>query len=110
MNPFDAGNVIVTVTSRWRQITRSMVALLRRDELGLGGVFGRVDVKEGIEGYGRPIGDYRARCKLALTQMGLLDLDQIYVRPPYKSLTGPEELVAARQAVAEAGLLAVAAV
>jgi len=60
--------------------------------------------------YGRPIGDYRARCKLALTQMGLLEPDQIYVRPPYKSLTGPEELVAARQAVAEAGLLAVAAV
>jgi len=57
--------------------------------------------------YGRPIGDYRARCKLALTQMGLLAPDQIYVRPPYKSLTGPEELVAARQAVAEAGLLAV---
>jgi 4-hydroxy-tetrahydrodipicolinate synthase len=57
--------------------------------------------------YGRPIGDYRARCKLALTQMGLLAPDQIYVRPPYKSLTGPEELVAARQAVAEAGLLTV---
>jgi 4-hydroxy-tetrahydrodipicolinate synthase len=57
--------------------------------------------------YGRPIGDYRARCKLALTQMGLLEPDQIYVRPPYQSLTGPEELVAARQAVAEAGLLAV---
>jgi 4-hydroxy-tetrahydrodipicolinate synthase len=60
--------------------------------------------------YGQPIGDYRARCKLALTQMGLLEADQIYVRPPYKSLTGPEELVAARQAVAEAGLLATAAV
>jgi hypothetical protein len=39
--------------------------------------------------------------------MGLLESDQIYVRPPYPSLTGPEELVAARQAVAEAGLLAV---
>lgn len=60
--------------------------------------------------YGQPIGDYRARCKLALTQMGLLEADQIYVRPPYRSLTGPEELVAARQAVAEAGLLATAAV
>jgi len=58
--------------------------------------------------YGRPIGDYRARCKLALTQMGILGDDQIYVRPPYQSLTGPEELIAARQAVAEAGLLAVA--
>jgi 4-hydroxy-tetrahydrodipicolinate synthase len=59
--------------------------------------------------YSRPIGDYRARCKLALTQMGLLDPDQLYVRPPYQSLTGAEELVAARQAVAAAGLLAVAA-
>jgi 4-hydroxy-tetrahydrodipicolinate synthase len=57
--------------------------------------------------YGRPIGDYRARCKLALTQMGLLSHDQIYVRPPYQSLTGPDDLVAARQAVDEAGLLAV---
>jgi hypothetical protein len=42
--------------------------------------------------------------------MGLLEADQIYVRPPYQSLTGPEELIAARQAVAEAGLLAIAAV
>jgi hypothetical protein len=42
--------------------------------------------------------------------MGILADDQIYVRPPYQSLTGPDELVAARQAVAEAGLLAVATV
>ena len=74
-----------------------------------------VDMQPRVQGYcdyiyGRPIGDYRARCKLALTQMGLLEPDQIYVRPPYKSLTGPEELVAARQAVAEAGLLAITAV
>jgi 4-hydroxy-tetrahydrodipicolinate synthase len=59
--------------------------------------------------YGRPIGDYRARCKLALTQMGLLEPDEIYVRPPYRSLIGAEELIAARQAVAEAGLLAIGA-
>jgi dihydrodipicolinate synthase/N-acetylneuraminate lyase len=58
--------------------------------------------------YGRPIGDYRARCKLALTQMGLLEPDHIYVRPPYRSLTGAEDLVAARQAVTAAGLLPIA--
>jgi 4-hydroxy-tetrahydrodipicolinate synthase len=55
--------------------------------------------------YGRPIGDYRARCKLALTQMGILSDNQIYVRPPYQSLTSADELIAARQAVTEAGLL-----
>jgi 4-hydroxy-tetrahydrodipicolinate synthase len=58
--------------------------------------------------YGRPIGDYRARCKLALTQMGILTDDQIYVRPPYLSLTGSNDLAAARQAVEQAGVLAVA--
>jgi 4-hydroxy-tetrahydrodipicolinate synthase len=59
--------------------------------------------------YGRPIGDYRARCKVALVHMGLLSPDQTYVRPPYLSLW-EEEQTAARQAVEKAGLLAPVAV
>lgn len=55
--------------------------------------------------YGRPIGDYRARCKVALVHMGLLTPEQTYVRPPYLSLWEAEN-EAAQQAVEKAGLLA----
>ena len=58
--------------------------------------------------YGRPFGDYRARCKVALVHMGLLTPDQTYVRPPYISLWDADA-EKARQAVERAGLLAVAA-
>lgn len=58
--------------------------------------------------YARPIGDYRARCKVALVHMGLLTPQQTYVRPPYLSLWQTEEDIA-RQAVDNAGLLDVAA-
>lgn len=58
--------------------------------------------------YGRPIGDYRARCKVALVHMGLLRPDQTYVRPPFLSLWEAEN-DAARQAVERAGLLALQA-
>lgn len=57
--------------------------------------------------YGRPIGDYRARCKVALVHMGLLKPEQTYIRPPYSSLWEIEE-EAARKAVEKAGLLQVA--
>jgi 4-hydroxy-tetrahydrodipicolinate synthase len=57
--------------------------------------------------YGRPIGDYRARCKVALVHMGLLKPEQTYIRPPYLSLWEAEK-DAARAAVHEAGLLQVA--
>jgi 4-hydroxy-tetrahydrodipicolinate synthase len=58
--------------------------------------------------YGRPIGDYRARCKIALVHMGLLAPEQTFVRPPFLSLweSGKEE---ARRSVQEAGLLVVPA-
>jgi 4-hydroxy-tetrahydrodipicolinate synthase len=36
--------------------------------------------------YARPIGDYRARCKVALVPMGVLQPEDTYVRPPYQSL------------------------
>ena len=58
--------------------------------------------------YNRPIGDYRARCKVALVHMGLLDPEQTYVRPPYLSLWQAEK-EAARRAVEAAGLLGVVA-
>jgi 4-hydroxy-tetrahydrodipicolinate synthase len=54
--------------------------------------------------YGRPIGDYRGRCKVALVHMGLLSPQQTYVRPPFLSLWEAEN-EAARQAVEQAGLL-----
>ena len=57
--------------------------------------------------YGRPIGDYRARCKVALVHMGFLTPEQTYVRPPFLSLWKAEK-DAARRAVEQAGLLSVA--
>jgi 4-hydroxy-tetrahydrodipicolinate synthase len=58
--------------------------------------------------YGRPIGDYRARCKVALVHMGLLTPEQTYVRPPFLSLWEAER-EAARRAVEKVGLLGVGA-
>jgi 4-hydroxy-tetrahydrodipicolinate synthase len=55
--------------------------------------------------YGQPIGDYRARCKVALVHMGLLVSELTYVRPPYLSLWEAEN-EAAYRAVEKAGLLA----
>ncbi len=53
--------------------------------------------------YGRPIGDYRGRCKVALVHMGLLNPEQTYVRPPYRSLWNDEK-DRARDAVRKFGL------
>jgi 4-hydroxy-tetrahydrodipicolinate synthase len=58
--------------------------------------------------YGRPIGDYRARCKVALVYMGLLKPEQTYVRPPYRSLWEREK-DRAREMVSRYGLADVAA-
>jgi 4-hydroxy-tetrahydrodipicolinate synthase len=54
--------------------------------------------------YAKPIGDYRARCKVALVPMGLLTPDQTFVRPPFQSLWESEK-ERAYQAVEKAGLL-----
>ncbi len=56
--------------------------------------------------YGRPIGDYRARCKVALVHMGLLQPEQTYVRPPFLPLWEAENERAC-QAVEIAGLTGV---
>jgi 4-hydroxy-tetrahydrodipicolinate synthase len=55
--------------------------------------------------YAQPIGDYRARCKVALVHMGLLTPEQTYMRPPFLSLWEAENERAGR-AVQAAGLLA----
>jgi 4-hydroxy-tetrahydrodipicolinate synthase len=75
---------------------------------------GAAAMQERVQGfcdyiYGHPIGDYRARCKVALVHMGLLTPDRTYVRPPYLSLWEAEKETA-RRAVEEAGLLEVVAV
>jgi hypothetical protein len=54
--------------------------------------------------YGKPIGDYRARCKVALVHMGILTPEQTFMRPPYLSLWEVEQAMA-YQAVEVAGLL-----
>lgn len=54
--------------------------------------------------YGRPIGDYRGRCKVALVHMGLLKPELTYVRPPYLSLWTVENEPSCK-AVEKAGLL-----
>ena len=55
-----------------------------------------VALQERVQGfcdyiYGRPIGNYRARCKVALVHMGLLEPTGTYVRPPYQSLWEAEK-------------------
>lgn len=55
--------------------------------------------------YGKPIGDYRARCKVALVYMGLLLPEQTFVRPPYLSLWEVEK-EKARLVVEKVGLFA----
>ncbi len=54
--------------------------------------------------YRKPIGDYRARCKVALVHMGILTPEQTYTRPPFQSLWRAEK-EAAYLAVEKAGLL-----
>ena len=76
--------------------------------------FGRaVELQPRVQGfcdyiYRRPIGDYRARCKVALVHMGLLTPEQTLVRPPYPSLWEADK-EDARKAVEQAGLAMVAA-
>lgn len=67
-----------------------------------------VAMQERVQGfcdyiYGKPIGDYRARCKVALVHMGLLKPEMTYVRPPFLSLWSLENERAC-QAVSKAGL------
>ncbi len=40
--------------------------------------------------YKDPVLDYRARCKVALAQIGVIGPEQVYVRPPMLPIEGPE--------------------
>jgi 4-hydroxy-tetrahydrodipicolinate synthase len=54
--------------------------------------------------YKDPVLDYRARCKAALAHIGVLQRNQIYVRPPMLTVED-EEYAAIGKAVLQAGLL-----
>jgi 4-hydroxy-tetrahydrodipicolinate synthase len=54
--------------------------------------------------YANPVLDYRARCKVALAQIGVLASSQMYVRPPMLQIS-PEESGQIREALFEAGML-----
>ncbi len=58
--------------------------------------------------YSHPYGDYRARSKVALVHMGLLNSEQTFVRPPFRSLWDDDKDVA-YQMVKKYDLLNVAA-
>lgn len=74
---------------------------------------GAVALQKSVQGfcddyiYSWPIGDYRARSKVALVHMGLLTPEQTFVRPPYLSLWDKDKDLA-RQMVEQYGLLNVA--
>jgi len=53
--------------------------------------------------YKNPMLDYRARCKVALAYIGVLNQDQTYVRPPMLQI-GPEESGQIAAALSKAGL------
>jgi 4-hydroxy-tetrahydrodipicolinate synthase len=54
--------------------------------------------------YKDPMLDYRARCKVALAHIGVLDFKQVYVRPPMLQI-GQEESMEIRAALIQAGML-----
>lgn len=71
-----------------------------------------IDMQNRVQGfcdyiYAKPLGDYRARCKVALVHMGLLAPQLSFVRPPYLSLWEKENESAYRE-VEKAGLLDIA--
>ena len=54
--------------------------------------------------YQDPMLDYRARCKVALAHVGIIDRSLTYVRPPMLQIE-EEESEQIRQALVEAGML-----
>jgi 4-hydroxy-tetrahydrodipicolinate synthase len=54
--------------------------------------------------YQDPVLDYRARCKAALAHIGVLERDQIFVRPPLLTVAG-DEYAAIGDALVQAGML-----
>ncbi len=119
---------ITLLTGNDRFITESFLfgakgALLGFCAIGCGMVaemldhFAKGDIKEGVvmrervQGfadfiYKDPILDYRARCKVALSHIGLLDQGQTFVRPPMLQI-GEEESLKIQEALNIAGMLEV---
>jgi 4-hydroxy-tetrahydrodipicolinate synthase len=54
--------------------------------------------------YRDPVLDYRARCKVALAHIGILDFEQVFVRPPMLQI-GKDESQEIRAALIQAGML-----
>lgn len=54
--------------------------------------------------YGDPVLDYRARCKVALAQVGVIDRSRVYVRPPMLQIEEAESQIIC-DALTRAGML-----
>jgi len=54
--------------------------------------------------YSDPVLDYRARCKVALAHIGIIDRSRTYIRPPLLQISD-EEYEAIGEALAKAGML-----
>ena len=54
--------------------------------------------------YGDPVLDYRARCKVALAQIGVIDESRTFVRPPMLQISEDERTIIAG-ALSRAGML-----
>jgi 4-hydroxy-tetrahydrodipicolinate synthase len=54
--------------------------------------------------YRDPMLDYRARCKVALAHIGVIDFDQVFVRPPMLQI-GEKESKEIKTALIQAGML-----
>jgi 4-hydroxy-tetrahydrodipicolinate synthase len=68
-----------------------------------------VGMKPRVQGFANviykdPMLDYRARCKVALAQIGVIQSDQTYVRPPMLQISR-EETKEIRAALVNAGML-----
>jgi len=117
---------ITLLTGNDRFITESFLlgaegALLGFGAIGCGMVAGMIQafaagdytagvaMKPRVQGfadviYADPVLDYRARCKVALAHIGVLNHDQTYVRPPLLQIAS-DETEHLKQALLKAGML-----
>ena len=66
-------------------------------------------MREKVQGFANviykdPMLDYRARCKVALAHIGVIDFSQAYIRPPMLQI-GEQESLEIRAALIQAGML-----
>lgn len=120
-----SGRPITVMTGNDRFITESILLGARGGLLGFGAIgckfvaemldcanAGRLDEVVALRPrldrfaqfiYQDPVLDYRARCKVAVAHLGIIDPDLTYVRPPLLQISD-EESQAIRQALHEAGM------